>query len=135
MTGTATHYVMHRYNLEPNGGILTALNLFTTKFDEVLDLVEKRSEDVECVPALQKPKTRKVNVVHLVMLSSTHRGKLRSSLGLRPVLSSQMLWHHPYPRLLRISSTHQGLPLPPPSCRICCTLAGKLLSLDCPIWA
>lgn len=32
----------------PNGGILTALNLFTTKFDQVLDLVEKRAENVEC---------------------------------------------------------------------------------------
>ncbi|KAJ7825422.1 XPA-binding protein 1 [Mycena olivaceomarginata] len=29
------------YNLGPNGGILTALNLFTTKFDQVLGLVEK----------------------------------------------------------------------------------------------
>jgi Conserved hypothetical ATP binding protein len=38
-----------RYNLGPNGGILTALNLFTTKFDQVLDLVEKRAESVECI--------------------------------------------------------------------------------------
>jgi hypothetical protein len=37
-----------RYNLGPNGAILTALNLFTTKFDQVLDLVEKRAESVEC---------------------------------------------------------------------------------------
>ena len=36
-----------RYNLGPNGGILTALNLFTTKFDQVLNLVEKRSDTVE----------------------------------------------------------------------------------------
>lgn len=41
--------VFDRYNLGPNGGILTALNLFTTKFDQVLELVEKRAEDVECV--------------------------------------------------------------------------------------
>lgn len=27
--------VMKQYNLGPNGGILTSLNLFTTKFDEV----------------------------------------------------------------------------------------------------
>ena len=39
---------LQRYNLGPNGGILTALNLFTTKFDQVLDLVEKRAENVEC---------------------------------------------------------------------------------------
>lgn len=36
-----------RYNLGPNGGILTALNLFTTKFDQVLDLVEKRADSLE----------------------------------------------------------------------------------------
>lgn len=40
---------LDRYNLGPNGGILTALNLFTTKFDQVLELVEKRAEDVEYV--------------------------------------------------------------------------------------
>lgn len=38
---------LRRYNLGPNGGILTALNLFTTKFDQVLGFVEKRSESVE----------------------------------------------------------------------------------------
>ncbi|KAJ3556375.1 hypothetical protein NM688_g2063 [Phlebia brevispora] len=43
------HEVMKQYNLGPNGGILTALNLFTTKFDEVLDLVEKRSADVDYI--------------------------------------------------------------------------------------
>lgn len=36
-----------RYNLGPNGGILTTLNLFTTKFDQVLGLVEKRADTVE----------------------------------------------------------------------------------------
>lgn len=41
--------VMKQYNLGPNGGILTALNLFTTKFDQVLGIVEKRAEDVEYV--------------------------------------------------------------------------------------
>lgn len=33
--------VMSSYNLGPNGGILTALNLFTTKFDQVLGYVER----------------------------------------------------------------------------------------------
>lgn len=37
----------NRYNLGPNGGILTSLNLFTTKFDQVLSLVEKRADTVE----------------------------------------------------------------------------------------
>jgi len=35
--------VMKQYNLGPNGGILTALNLFTTKFDQVLSYVEKKA--------------------------------------------------------------------------------------------
>lgn len=43
------HEVMKQYNLGPNGGILTALNLFTTKFDQVLSLVEKRAETVDYV--------------------------------------------------------------------------------------
>ena len=36
-----------RYELGPNGGILTSLNLFTTKFDQVLELVEKRASSLE----------------------------------------------------------------------------------------
>ena len=35
--------VMKQYNLGPNGAILTSLNLFATRFDQVLNLVEKRS--------------------------------------------------------------------------------------------
>ncbi|KAL9932183.1 hypothetical protein V8E36_008955 [Tilletia maclaganii] len=39
--------VMKDYNLGPNGGILTALNLFTTKFDQVLGILEKRAPEVD----------------------------------------------------------------------------------------
>eukprot|EP00045_Choanoeca_perplexa_P012591 m.138135 g.138135 ORF g.138135 m.138135 type:complete len:389 (+) comp16065_c0_seq4:3933-5099(+) len=35
--------VMKQYGLGPNGGIVTSLNLFATKFDQVLDLLEKRA--------------------------------------------------------------------------------------------
>jgi GTPase SAR1 family protein len=35
--------VMKQYNLGPNGGILTSLNLFATKIDQVLSLLEKRT--------------------------------------------------------------------------------------------
>lgn len=34
--------VMKQYNLGPNGGILTSLNLFATKVDQVIDILEKR---------------------------------------------------------------------------------------------
>ncbi|KAH8919394.1 hypothetical protein BT69DRAFT_495188 [Atractiella rhizophila] len=39
--------VMQEYNLGPNGAILTSLNLFTTKFDQVLSYMEKRANTVE----------------------------------------------------------------------------------------
>ena len=35
--------VMQHYNLGPNGAILTCMNLFTTKFGQVLDLIDKRT--------------------------------------------------------------------------------------------
>lgn len=41
--------VMEDYNLGPNGAIMTSLNLFATKIDQVLSLVEKRAAEVEHV--------------------------------------------------------------------------------------
>ncbi|CAG8459815.1 13847_t:CDS:2 [Funneliformis caledonium] len=41
--------VMKQYNLGPNGGILTSLNLFTTKFDQVLDFVSKRAPTLDYI--------------------------------------------------------------------------------------
>lgn len=35
--------VMKEYNLGPNGGILTSLNIFTTKIDQVMNILEKRT--------------------------------------------------------------------------------------------
>jgi len=39
--------VMKQYNLGPNGGIVTSLNLFATRFDQVMKFVEKRASEVE----------------------------------------------------------------------------------------
>ena len=36
--------VMKQYNLGPNGGILTAANLFATRFDQVVSLLQRRAE-------------------------------------------------------------------------------------------
>lgn len=36
--------VMKQYNLGPNGGIMTSLNLFTTRFDQVLTLLDRRRD-------------------------------------------------------------------------------------------
>ncbi|KAK3318830.1 hypothetical protein B0H66DRAFT_250546 [Apodospora peruviana] len=48
--------VMKQYNLGPNGGILTSLNLFATKIDQVLNLLEKRTAPDPANPA-RKPIT------------------------------------------------------------------------------
>ena len=42
--------VMKQYSLGPNGGIVTSLNLFATKFDQVIKLVAKRSDPAEGNP-------------------------------------------------------------------------------------
>jgi len=41
--------VMKHYNLGPNGAIVTSLNLFATKFTEVLDLLDKRSKETDYI--------------------------------------------------------------------------------------
>ncbi|XP_019054599.1 PREDICTED: GPN-loop GTPase 1-like isoform X2 [Nelumbo nucifera] len=41
--------VMKQFNLGPNGGILTSLNLFSTKFDEVISVIEKRADQLDYV--------------------------------------------------------------------------------------
>ncbi|KAK3933836.1 hypothetical protein QBC46DRAFT_401120 [Diplogelasinospora grovesii] len=47
--------VMKQYNLGPNGGILTSLNLFATKIDQVLNLLEKRTAPPEPNDPTKKP--------------------------------------------------------------------------------
>ena len=37
--------VMKHYKLGPNGAIMTSLNLFATRFDQVLDILERRAAD------------------------------------------------------------------------------------------
>ncbi|KAG8233422.1 hypothetical protein J437_LFUL013416 [Ladona fulva] len=41
--------VMKKYKLGPNGGIVTSLNLFSSKFDQVISLLEKRADEHEYV--------------------------------------------------------------------------------------
>lgn len=41
--------VMKQYGLGPNGGILTSLNLFATRFDQVIGLLEKRSPELDYI--------------------------------------------------------------------------------------
>jgi GTPase SAR1 family protein len=39
--------VMTEYGLGPNGAIMTSLNLFATRFDQVVNLLAKRSNELE----------------------------------------------------------------------------------------
>ena len=41
--------VMKQYQLGPNGGIMTSLNLFATKFDQVISLVENKADTLQHV--------------------------------------------------------------------------------------
>jgi GTPase SAR1 family protein len=43
--------VMRQYNLGPNGGILTSLNLFATKVDQIIGLLEKRAAPTTPTPS------------------------------------------------------------------------------------
>ncbi|KAF4343922.1 GPn-loop GTPase [Fusarium beomiforme] len=48
--------VMKQYNLGPNGGILTSLNLFATKVDQIVNLLEKRAQ-----PDPEKPERKPID--------------------------------------------------------------------------
>lgn len=39
--------VMKEYKLGPNGAILTSLNIFAAQFDQVIQLIEDKSETLE----------------------------------------------------------------------------------------
>lgn len=41
--------VMKSYSLGPNGAIITSLNLFSTRFDQVMSIIDKRRNDFEYV--------------------------------------------------------------------------------------
>lgn len=55
--------VMHQYKLGPNGAIVTSLNLFATKIDQVIDLVEKRTH----IPHEKQPSTGKKPIKHVLV--------------------------------------------------------------------
>ena len=47
--------VMREYNLGPNGGILTSLNIFATKIDQIINILEKRT-----TPNPETPKVKPI---------------------------------------------------------------------------
>ena len=49
---------MKEYNLGPNGGILTASNLFATRFDQVVTLCEKRRDELDYLRRHSRPRSR-----------------------------------------------------------------------------
>lgn len=44
MNGMIDSLTSIRYGLGPNGGIVTSLNLFATRFDQVMQFIEKKSK-------------------------------------------------------------------------------------------
>jgi len=55
--------VMKQYQLGPNGGILTSLNLFATKVDQVINILEKRTAPPEKVEGQEAP----VPIKHIIV--------------------------------------------------------------------
>ena len=47
--------VMREYNLGPNGGIVTSLNIFATKIDQIINILEKRT-----APEPENPKAKPI---------------------------------------------------------------------------
>lgn len=88
--------VMKQYNLGPNGGIMTALNLFTTKFDQVLGHVEKRANEVECAtpPPLGSPFSERLTAPYNSQLRIVGHARADRDLYLVRV----RLHHHRRPR-------------------------------------
>jgi len=39
--------VMNQFSLGPNGGIITSLNLFATRFDQVMNFMEKKGAEYQ----------------------------------------------------------------------------------------
>ena len=50
--------VMKEYNLGPNGGILTSLNIFATKIDQIINILEKRTG-----PNYENPKAKPIKKI------------------------------------------------------------------------
>ena len=50
--------VMREYNLGPNGGIMTSLNIFATKIDQIIDILEKRTK-----PTPETPKSKPIREI------------------------------------------------------------------------
>ncbi|KAK5168230.1 uncharacterized protein LTR77_006799 [Saxophila tyrrhenica] len=57
--------VMKQYNLGPNGGILTSLNLFSTKIDQVLGILEKR-----CLPKEQPAASSQATIPPYILVDT-----------------------------------------------------------------
>lgn len=79
--------VMKQYNLGPNGGILTSLNLFATKVDQILSLLEKRT-----IPEPENPSKKVIKniLVDTRKVSPSHGSsffQLTTHLVIQPVRS------------------------------------------------
>lgn len=87
--------VMKQYNLGPNGGILTSLNLFATKVDQIIGLLDKRASPEEGKQAIKNilVDTRKISAGNRALRSrlisvNTQLVKSKSSYGRRLAKSS-----------------------------------------------
>ena len=98
--------VMKQYSLGPNGAIITSLNLFATRVDKVISILEKRAPE-------------KSWITYFAIL----RGKSRYLRGAHLEISLLNLLRRRFLLFFFTSSIRQGRPVAQHSCQICCTLA------------
>lgn len=84
--------VMKQYGLGPNGGIVTSLNLFATRFDQVMKFIEK-AQNMSKYVLIDTPGQIEVS-----------RGQLLGQSSLKP-------WHPHFPQLSYTSWIHQEVPI------------------------
>jgi GPN-loop GTPase len=88
--------VMKQYNLGPNGGILTSLNLFATKVDQIVGLLEKRAAGEDGKKKINNilVDTRKSAVV-LETINIVELGGTNANLSAQLVRSRSLCGPHP----------------------------------------
>ena len=86
---------MKQYQLGPNGGIVTSLNLFAAKFDQVLKLVGSKKNEfviIDTPGQIEVKYRRKKNRMKGKTVCRCSPGQLAGTLSPRPWLPRWLWW-------------------------------------------
>lgn len=131
--------VMKQYRLGPNGAIMTSLNLFSTQFHQVVNLIESKAQDLEygsptfTFASWRRPPPRCLAhpMSNVVTFSSIRQARSKCSTGRHRDPSSWARWRRPSRPSCATWSTRLGAPARRPSCPTCCTRAASCTRAAC----